>query len=141
MISTKQWETFPDYAPEGVDLTELQLFGRIKDELTISQDADVILLGNHIVMPDSLHQRAISIAHESHQGPVKTKKKLLHEKKWFPKIDHDVREMINHPDPLQMSLLPPEPMAHCPHGHLWSIPDRRIFVCIVIDDYSQHPEV
>ena len=47
MISTNQWETFPDYAPEGVDLTELQLFGRIKDELTVSQDADVILLGNH----------------------------------------------------------------------------------------------
>ena len=112
-----------------------------KDILTVSQDAEVILLGNHIVTPDSLYQRAISIAHESHQGPVKTKKKLLHEKKWFPKIDHDVREMINHPDPLQMSLLPPEPMAHCPHGHLWSIPDRRIFVCIVIDDYSQHPEV
>ena len=100
MISTNQWETFPDYAPEGVDLTELQLFSRIKDELTVSQDADVILLGNHIVMPDSLHQRAISIAHESHQGLVKTKK-LLHEKIWFPKIDHDVREMINHPDPFR----------------------------------------
>ena len=55
-----------------------------KDILTVSQDAEVILLGNHIVTPDSLYQRAISIAHESHQGPVKTKKKLLHEKKWFP---------------------------------------------------------
>ena len=111
-----QWET----NAEGVDLTELQLFGRIRDKLTVSQDADVILHGNRIVMPNSLRQRAISIAHEGHQGLVKTKK-LLHEKIWFPRIDHDVKEMINQcvlcqasgpenrPDPLQMSPLPPEP--------------------------------
>ena len=94
MISTNQWETNTDRTPEGVDLTELQLLGRIRDELMVSQDADVILRGNRIVMPNSLRQRAISIAHVGHQGLVKTKK-LLREKIWFPKIDYDVKEMIN----------------------------------------------
>ena len=40
MISTNQWDTNANRTPEGVDLTELQSFGRIKDELTVSQDAD-----------------------------------------------------------------------------------------------------
>ena len=38
MISTNQWETNADRSPEGLDLTEFQLFGRIRDELTVSQD-------------------------------------------------------------------------------------------------------
>ena len=128
-----------DHAPEGVDLTKLQLFGKIEDELTMRQDAKVILHGDHILMPNSLHQRAISIAHEGHQGFIKTT--LLCEKVWFPKIDHYVKEMINqqvlcqasgpknHPDLLQMS--PPSTsrtMVHCPHGLLWSISDRKLFV-------------
>ena len=77
MISTNQCETNVDRATEGVDLTELQLFGKIKDELTVSQDAEVILRGNRIVI-----------------GLVKTKK-LFCVKVWFPKIDHEVKEMIN----------------------------------------------
>ena len=58
------------------------------------RSAEVILRGNCIVMPNSLHQRVISIAHRGHQGLVQMKK-LFCEKVWFPKIDHEVKEMIN----------------------------------------------
>ena len=105
---------------DTLEATEIQLFSRIKGELTVSKDTDIILRGNRIVMPNSLRQRAISLAHEGHQGLVTTKK-LLREKIWFPRIDQEVKQMIdqcvmcqasgpeNCPDPLQMSPLPPEP--------------------------------
>ena len=76
----------------------------------------------------------MAIAHEGHQGIVKTKQ-LLREKIWFPQIDEEVKELVgnclvcqangptSHPDPLQMSPVPPEPW----HGFLWSIPHGRIF--------------
>ncbi len=43
----------------------------------------MILRGSRIFI---LQQKAIDIAHESHQGLVKTKS-LLREKVWFPGID------------------------------------------------------
>ena len=59
---------------------------RIQDELTINDTNDLILKGTHIVIPSELHQRALPLAHEGHQGFVKTKQ-LLREKIWFPRID------------------------------------------------------
>ena len=60
MISANQWETNADCTPEGVDLTELQLFGRIRYKSMVTQDADVIILrGDCIVMPNSLPMKVI----------------------------------------------------------------------------------
>ena len=111
----------------------------------MSQDADV---GNHIVMPYSPHQRAISIAHKSHQGLVKTKNKLLHEKIWL-KIDRDVKEMINQcvmcqasgpencSDPLQMPPLPSEPW-HTVHMDFCGPFPTGEYLFVVVDAYSQY---
>ena len=49
-------------------------------------EADLIIRGNRLVIPTKLRQQVISLAHEGHQGLIKTKK-LLREKVWFPKID------------------------------------------------------
>jgi len=85
--------------------------------LTVDIQENVILHGNHIIIPSALHERAIAVAHEGHQGLLKTKQ-LLCEKMWFPKSDdHKIDTCVacqanignSHPDPLQMSPLPPEP--------------------------------
>ena len=53
-IRTGHWEAVKQYKP-------------IKDEITIGFN-NIILRGSRIIIPDSLHQRAVDIAHESHQG-------------------------------------------------------------------------
>jgi len=125
--------------------TKLQLFGKIEDKLTVRQDAKVILCGGRILMPNSLRQRATSIAHEGYQGFIKTK--LLCEKVWFPKIDHYVKEMINQhvlcqasgpknrPDRLQMSPLPPEPW-HTVHMDFCGPFPTGDYLFVVNDAYS-----
>jgi hypothetical protein len=50
----------------------------IKDELTVTSQG-LVLRGTRIVMPRSLQQRAIEIAHDTHLGLSKTKA-LLREK-------------------------------------------------------------
>ena len=74
----------------------------------------------HTGQPTVLRERAIAIAHEGHQGLVKTKK-LLREKVCFPGIDNMVKQKIekciacqangseSRPDPLHMSPLLPKP--------------------------------
>ena len=44
----------------------------VKDELTVTSE-NIILRGTRIVIPESLQQKAIDLAHESHQGLAKTK--------------------------------------------------------------------
>ena len=73
---------------------EIFQFKKIKDELTVNDEANIILLDSRTVMPASLQDRAIALAHEGHQGLVKTKK-LLREKVWFPGIDEKVKQAIN----------------------------------------------
>ena len=65
----------------------------IKDELTVTSKG-VILRGSRIVMPKSLQQRAIHIAHETHLGFTK-KKALIREKIWFPNIDKMVKDTVD----------------------------------------------
>ena len=60
-------------------------FKNIKDELTVTSNG-LILHGSRIVIPESLQQRAINLAHETHPGLSKTKA-LLPEKVWFPNIE------------------------------------------------------
>ena len=65
----------------------------VKDELTVTSE-NIILRGTTIVIPESLQQKAIDLAHESHQGLAKTKA-LLREKVWFPGIDEATKKMID----------------------------------------------
>ena len=109
-----------DEPATNVNIAELKMFSKVRVELTVNDEASIILRGNRIVIPVTLRQQAMAIAHEGHQGIVKTKQ-LLREKIWFPRIDEEVKELVgnclvcqangpaSHPDPLQMSPLPPEP--------------------------------
>ena len=58
---------------KGVNTDELKLFAKIRDELTVNASKNIILRGSRLIVPQTLRARAISIAHEGHQGLVKTK--------------------------------------------------------------------
>lgn len=142
LIRSDDWTTVEE-EDEGVNIAELKAFSRIRDELTVNEETDIILQGNRIMMPLSLRQQAMSIAHEGHQGLVKTKQ-LLREKIWFPKIDEEAKKLINncmacqanspasYPDPLQMSPLPPEPW-HTVHMDFCGPFPTGEYVLVVID--------
>ena len=65
---------------------------------------DVILRDHRIVVPPSLRQKVVDIAHRrpTHQGIVKTKQ-LIREKVWFPGIDKVVTETVKKCIPYQDS--------------------------------------
>ena len=69
-----------------VNQHDYEALEKIKDELTISISSNVILRGTKIVIPQRLQQRVVDLAHEGHQGIVKTKA-LLRDKVWFPGIN------------------------------------------------------
>jgi transposase InsO family protein len=152
LIRTNNWTLMSNEpTATNVNVTELKLFAKVREELTVNDDSNIILRGTRIVMPLALRQQAMAIAHEGHQGLVKTKQ-LLREKTWFPQIDEDVRSLIgnclacqangpaSHPDPLQMSPLPPEPW-HTVHMDFCGPFPTGEYLLVVIDAYSRFPEV
>ena len=85
-----------EHLQQGTDFrktgTDLQPYRGIADELSIAHG--VIIRGQRIVLPKSLHKKVIRTAHEGHQGLVKTKQ-LLRSRVWFPGLEKKVESYIN----------------------------------------------
>ena len=151
-IRTNGWDSLNDLSDQtGVNMTELKQFSKISEELTVNDEASIILRGSRIIMPEKLRERAVNIAHEGHQGIVKTKQ-LIREKIWFPGLDDEVKKVISdclacqangpdqRPDLLQMSPLPPDPW-HTVHIDFCGPFPTGEYLLVTIDAYSRFPEV
>ena len=132
------------------DWVKLQgtMYKAIKDELWML--GQLVMRGNRIVMPETLWKKTLQLAHEGHQGMVRTKARLR-EKVWWPQMDKEVEKLIHscHPCQLVGRRSKPEPIRSTtlPVGP-WS--DLAVDLCeipggnhllVVIDYYSRWPEV
>ena len=73
---------------------------------------EIILSGTKVVLPTSLQNRAVMIAHKGHQRESKTIS-LLREHVWFPHLTKLVRDVVHRCIPCQASARPsaPEPLS------------------------------
>ena len=138
--------------PGEVDVEAVKNMRRLKDELAITKDG-LLLRGTKLVIPKKLQERVIELAHQGHQGIVKTKR-LIREKVWFPGIDKQVEEQINNclacqasthdtkskMEPLKMSELPEGPWQKVDIDFCGPFPSGD-YLLVAIDEYSRFPEV
>ena len=125
-------------------------FKTVKDELTVTRRG-VVLRGSRIVLPQSLQQRAINIAHAVHLGVSKTKA-LIREKVWFPKMDDMIKNTIdkcipcqavgksNPHEPITSTQMPKGPREKLHMDFYGPLPSGE-YLLVVIDRYSRFPEV
>ncbi|XP_012940972.1 uncharacterized protein K02A2.6-like [Aplysia californica] len=147
-VQTDHWHTLPEIT---VDAASYQVFKTVREELSVHKDGTILLRGTQIVIPRSLQQHVINIAHEGHQGIVKTKQ-LLREKVWFPHIDRQVENTVksclaclstipeHHSEPQRMTPLPTKPWSEVSIDFCGPFPSGD-YLLVVIDDYSRFPEV
>uniref|UniRef100_H2ZZ81 Gypsy retrotransposon integrase-like protein 1 n=1 Tax=Latimeria chalumnae TaxID=7897 RepID=H2ZZ81_LATCH len=147
-ISTGKW--FAAAKDPQIKSTAFKSFERVKTELMLGADGGFILRGNKLVIPEKLQKQAVELAHEGHQGVVKTKA-LIQEKVWFPGIDKMVEEKVQSchtcqiatpetkREPFMMSVLPNSPwkgisidFADLPTGE---------HLLVISDDYCRYPVV
>jgi hypothetical protein len=110
----------------------------------------LVLRGSRIVIPEKLRQRVIDIAHEGHQGIVKTKERLR-TKVWWPGIDKDAEKRIRSchacqvlsqpspPEPLTRTKLPDHPWEHLGVDLLGPLPNGES-ILVAVDYYSRYFE-
>ena len=144
------------------DTTALRSFAKVKDELTVSDDNSLILRGTRIVLPRSLQQRALDIAHEGHLGMSKTNA-VIRTKVWFPCIDKRIEKMVREclpcqatgrteeasehlttpverRKPLNMSKLPDGPWQRVCVDFCGPLPTGE-YLLVIVDEYSRFPVV
>ncbi len=113
-VQSGQWKT--SKLLQNSEVRDLRALFQLPNELSVN-DNRILLRGRQIVIPQSLRQRTVSIAHESHQGIVKTKM-LLRTKVWWPGMDRQVESLVakctfcqatnnrRPPEPLRMTKMP-----------------------------------
>ena len=79
---------------------QLSAYKHVLPELTVRNQ--VILRGTSIVVPESLQGKAVNLAHEGHQGLVKSKQ-YARSRMWFPGMDKKVTEAVETCVPCQVT--------------------------------------
>ena len=77
----------------GVDATDFGAWQKVKDEITVGVNPQILLCETIIAVPKKLQECVVSLAHKGHQGVVKTKS-LLRETASFPGIDKMVEKKV-----------------------------------------------
>ena len=114
-------------------------------------DNCVLLVENRLVIPKSLQKALSELAHEGHQGTVRTKQ-ILREKVWFVNIDKAVEEFSKqciscqanmpggHCESLKMSELPKRPGSEFSMDFCGPFPSGS-YLMVIVDDYSRYSVV
>ena len=131
------------------DRCTLPSYAQVKDELCVY--GELLLRGTRIVVPKLLRDRVVRLAHEGHQGIVKTKYRLR-SKVWWPGMDKEVEKFckvchgcqvtsgFNPPEPMSRVLPPGAPWQDCGADLLGPLPTGES-ILVVIDYYSRFLEV
>lgn len=127
----------------------LTSYAHVKDELCTY--GELLLRGTRIVVPGVLRDKVLKLAHEGHQGIVKTKYRLR-SKVWWPGMDKDVEKVCkvchgcqvtsgcDPPDPMSRVLPPNAPWQDCSADLLGPLPTGESML-VVVDYFSRFVEV
>ena len=104
LISVRQYVTTGDWSK-----CKLPHYLGVKDELCVL--GYLVLRGDRLVIPQSMRDHILRLAHEGHQGIVKTKNRLR-AKVWWPKMDAAAEKLCRSCHGCQVvgELCVPEPM-------------------------------
>lgn len=120
----------------------------IKDELTCV--GMLVLRGTRILIPTSLRDRVLELAHEGHPGIVAMKRNLR-TKVWWTGLDRDAEKFCRtchscqlvstpeKPEPMKLTEIPTSPWQHI-SADLMCLPTGENLL-VVVDYYSRYFEV
>ena len=131
---------------------QLKPYYNMRDELCVAgDDQSIVLRNNRIIIPSSLQQQTIDLAHAGHRGIVATKA-LLRSRVYFPHMDSMVEQTLkecmacqtstasHNVDPLKPSTLPAKEWSELSADFAGPLKDGS-YLLVIIDEYSRFPIV
>lgn len=117
----------------------------------LSTYGKLVLRGSRLVIPNKLRSRILQLAHEGHQGVVKTKQNLR-SKVWWPGMDAEAEKIVKtcrpcqlvtpvyHEEPVQSTRLPQGPWMELAADFMGPMPNGD-YLFVVVDYFSRYFEV
>lgn len=152
LVQNRNWYTIEKRTDIDEQVkNELKNFRKIRNELTLTDDQQIILKGSRIVIPEILQKVSINIAHVGHQGIQKTKT-LLRSKVYFKNIDKLVEQKISNclacqavekqikSTPLKNTQIPDNVWDVVNVDYLGPLPSGQ-YLFVLIDQRSRFPLV
>ena len=159
-LSTKQVELASEKDPELISVRQYVITGDwskcklphylgVKDELCVP--GYLVLRGDRLVIPQSIRDEVLRLAHEGHQRIVKTKN-CLRAKVWWPKMDAAAEKLCRSwhgcqvvgelcaPEPMQRVEPPTGPWQDVALDLMGPLPTGESLL-VVVDYYSRFYEV
>lgn len=136
-------------AIESGDWSKLKQYETVKSEFSLVNGC--ILKSSRVVIPETLINKTIELAHTGHLGIVKTKQ-LLRTKVWFQNIDKTTEKYVKscptcqvttdtyNRDPIQLTISTTRPLQQVSADFKGPLPNGK-YLFILIDDYSRFPFV
>ncbi|PFX17850.1 Transposon Ty3-G Gag-Pol polyprotein [Stylophora pistillata] len=124
-------------------------YKQVRNELSFL--GKLVLRGTRLLIPRRLRERVLDLAHEGHQGLVKTKQRLR-TKVWWAGIDKQVENRCNTchgcqlvglptpPEPLRHTQFPSQPWIDLAADLVAPLPSGE-YVLVVVDYYSRYFEL
>jgi hypothetical protein len=152
-VRNGRWFEIKTVCDSEVDIKELQEVSNVREELSCLDN--VLLRGYKIVLPAKLRNKAVSIAHEGHQGMNRTKS-FISSKVWFPrlneKVEHTVQNCLacqtryavpERMEPLNISEMPGKAWENLSMDFCGPLRSQRasIYLLVIVDEYSRYPVV
>jgi len=126
--------------------SHLQVYWNVREHLSVLDD--ILYKAEKIVIPATLRQKVIAIAHEGHQGMSKCKMRIR-EYYWWPSLNRDVEDVIRscscchetpRDSPVQVPNYKPLPwhqLALDIKGPLRDEKNHTFYVIVLIDCYTK----
>ncbi|XP_055604370.1 uncharacterized protein K02A2.6-like [Uranotaenia lowii] len=128
---------------------DLKAYIPFKSEFSVANG--LVMRGSKLIIPHSLRQRMLDLAHGGHPGQTMMKRRLR-ERCWWPGLDKSVVEMCEKcegcrlvqipdpPEPMIRRPLPDKPWIDVAMDFLGPMPTGE-YVLVVIDYYSRYLEL
>ena len=145
LIKAIQGEEWSPEDPEG------RLYRKMINELAYDSESKIVLRGTQIVVPASLQERVLRLAHEGHTGPEKVKNRIR-QSFWFPGIDKKVAEFVANCEGCTVTRpkerVPPLQVQEMP-GECWTVlaadfcgpTPSNTYLLLAVDEHSRYPFV
>ncbi|XP_062538474.1 uncharacterized protein K02A2.6-like [Armigeres subalbatus] len=111
----------------------------------------VLLRGNRLVIPNTLRNRVIELAHEAHPG-IAAMKRRLRQKVWWPSVDKQAEECVKRckectlvsslgpPEPLKRTRMPDKPWNDIAIDFMGPLPSSHNLL-VMVDYFTRFTEV
>ena len=129
---------------------ELKPYLSNRHELSVSADG-ILLRDERLVVPESLQAKVIRLAHEGHQGVVKTAK-LLRQRVWFPAMSKRVEDALaqcaecqlsaggTRPQPTRSTEMSARPWTHLATDFYGPLGNMQ-YLLVIKDECTRFPVV